>query len=686
MKRAASRTYGQSSSRRVGTGTEEVREIRGQIEELIYPQFEGCYEGFFVGTINGLRVIGALPFLDRHFIFTMTCALEASRYGEPQWRIKHMGQPGFEPVPLNFNLLRHLLKEQEGWNDAQTESKILELRAQVSSQLADVNRINPEQLMHVLRPDPPAWLRRMADTSVLFKYNALKSLTFYWSAEVLARLKMDELLELTAEVEVDIARFCFRTRTMFGLPVVDYKNAKVYYTLHGRPEPEWLQSTQILYDRLRSFTAQTKQLAISPDVVAREWRCARGMKFARDQCITKLVTLKDIDGTVYGRVMMDDDARDLQYVADKLNWLQIHPVDSMEVLKSARVDLSTLNEEQKTAVESIFSTNLLIVTGVAGTGKTTTVAKKISEYFGKKKTMPLAYYGSAAAILRSVFGKGMTVHKLNAEIQKKVIASDKIELVILDEASTVTLELMKIVLSLPNLKKLVLIGDPRQMSPPSPGPILRDLLLRYKRTPVVRKLKQIMRVTGQSERAVLHRSILNRLYKRDFSVPYSTDLDSDCPFIILPRVDTGDKLASVKASLAPLISRGIPFQTLTQKNDMVALCNQALFQHIHGDKNYSSSDLLVGEKVMLLENYYSTYKPKDLQGGNPPPVGYSRKLDPEWVLRTDEVCNGEVARIKWVRDINPATLRRVGRASTGLRMEEKGYQRVVKLTTGSRST
>jgi hypothetical protein len=679
MKRAASRTYRQSGSKR---GEEEIREIRGQIEEIVYPQFEGGYDGFFVGRIAGLRVVGALPFLDKHFIFTMTCSLEASRYGEPQWRIKSMGKPGFEPVPLSFNLLRVMLKDQEGFNDAQSEFKIAELRSLTSGRIHDEYRINPDYLMNITQPNPPSWLQRMADTSVMFKYNALKSLTLYWKAEVLAALKMDALLELCGEVDADIARFCFRTTTMFSLPVVDYKDARQYYASRKRPEPGWLVYTQKLYNDLCSFTARTKQLAVSPEVAAREWHCAPGMKSARDQGVIQLVTLKDVDGRVYGRLMMDDDARDLKYVADRLNTLQIRPVDALQPLVSARVDLGELNQEQKAAVEAIFSTNLLIVTGVAGTGKTTKVAKKISEYYGKKRIMPLAYYGSAAAILRSVFGKGMTVHKMRAEIDKESLNADIIELAILDEASTVTLELMKIVLSLPNLKKLVLIGDPRQMNPPTPGPILRDLLLRYEGTPVVRKLTRIMRVAGQSERAVLHRDILSRLYERDFSVPYSSDLDSDCPFIVLPRIQTADKLASVKASMSPLVRKGVPFQTLTQKNETVDLCNQALFQHLYGDQSYSRGDLLLGEKVMLLENYYSTYRPKDASGDNPPPAGYSRKTDPEWILRTDEVCNGEVSRIKWIRDIHPVTLRRVGRASTGLRLEDKGYHRVVKLDSG----
>lgn len=683
MKRSAPSKFVQLNSRpskRV-YDPEAVRVIHGQIEELVYPVVEENYDGFFVGTVGGCKVVGNIPFLDWRFVFHLRCVQQTGKFGDAQWKIVDFEQPAFEPLPLSFTLLKVLLLEQTGWPEEQAAEAIASLRSRVLDALPDPANINPDQLMRLAYP-APGWLDELANRCMLFKYNSMKNLTFYWAPETLGQLKMQELAELSSEVERDIARFCFRHTGMFGLPEVSYRNAVLYYRIHNRPSPVWLEKQVIFYDALKAYTESSKQLAIAPGVVVGQWGCGQGMATALKQGVARIVSLTDIDGKSYGRLLMDDHARDLLYVADRLNTLMGRPVDALKPLASARVSLDGLTDEQKAAVEAVFHTNLLIVTGVGGTGKTTTVAKRIADYYGRKRVMPLAYYGSAASILRGVFGRGMTVHKMRVEIHKKRLAYEKIELVILDEGSTVTVELLKMVLSLPNLKKLVLLGDPRQMSPPSAGPVFADLLLRYKRTPVVRKLHQIMRVSGESERAVEHRSVLNRLYKQDFEVPFSRSLDSDSAFVVLPRVVDSDPLKAIELSFRPLTSRRLGFQTLTQKNEVVDQVNQVLFQHAYPDGHkYSVNDLLVGEKVMLLENNYDTYKePRDKNGLLP--AGYRREADANWVFRTDEVNNGEVGRIERIEDCHSSSLSRLEVWSTGCKSAGRAYQRLVTLDTG----
>ena len=65
MKRSAPSKFVQLNSRpskRV-YDPEAVRVIHGQIEELVYPVVEENYDGFFVGTVGGCKVVGNIPFI-----------------------------------------------------------------------------------------------------------------------------------------------------------------------------------------------------------------------------------------------------------------------------------------------------------------------------------------------------------------------------------------------------------------------------------------------------------------------------------------------------------------------------------------------------------------------------------------------------------------------------------------------
>jgi hypothetical protein len=375
MKRSAASSFvesrSQASKRVYDTGAVQV--IHGRIEAMTFPTLPENYDGFFVGMIGGRKVIGGLPFVDWHFIYHLRCVPERGRFGDSQWKIVDFEKPAFEPVPLSFPLLKLLLVDMGGFSEHQASDAVESLRSRIQDDIPDKQNINPEQLMRLAAP-VPSWLQALAERSMLFKYSAMKNLTFYWSTEALSRLKMEELAELSTAVEQDIARFCFRTTGMFSLPEVSIRNAEVFYAMNRRTAPDWLKDQCRFYTEMKAFTEKTKQLAIAPEQVVSEWRCGRGMASALKQGVARIVPLLDIDGVSYPRLMMDDHARDLQYVADRLNSLMCRPVDALKPLSSARVSLDGLTEEQTAAVQSIFSANLLIVTVVAGSGKTTKVS------------------------------------------------------------------------------------------------------------------------------------------------------------------------------------------------------------------------------------------------------------------------------------------------------------------------
>lgn len=694
MRRASSELSFKRELSKKAYDQKATRKIVGQIGEIIIPQFEDNYDGYFVGSIGGYRVVGNLPFIDKNFIFHLICLFETSkRYGCGQWRIVDFDKPAFEPVPLTFFLLKRLAISEGGLSEFEASVQVRELKEAVEEGIPDVNNINPEQLIALAFP-MPMWLAELADNCMLFKFPALKNLTFYWKPEALAKLKVEELVALSEMVNVDIARFCFRMTTMFGLPDVEYENAKMYYIFQGKLEPSWLFRVWLIYTNFKAHIRDSKRISVDPSLIFQDWKVGKGMPEALQRNVVKVVSLKLAERPI-SRIVLEDDARKLQYVAHRLNMIMAKAADCITTIKSAaRISLQGLNEEQKAAVEAIKNTNLLVVTGVGGTGKTQVVGYKILQLYGKKRTMPLAFCGSIASDLRKQFGKGMTVHKLDVEVERENIDPERIEVVIADEFSTWTLDLLWMMLRrLPELKKLVIIGDVRQMSPPSAGPVFNDFLSRYTGTPIVQNLTQIMRVEGDDETAQLHREILNKLYDHDYNVPYSTDLNSNCPFIIHPRVEAipdrngrvtpEAEYSAAKQSLEPIFRHyhgNTVFQTVAQKNETVDVCNQALYEFLFvGRGAYNKHSLLIGEKIILLENNYITYTPSDAKLNEP---HYDKTKDKDYVLRTDEVSNGESVVIEAIFDVHINNLTEKAVQDTGHKSKGKNYNRVVRFTNG----
>lgn len=143
--------------------------------------------------------------------------------------------------------------------------------------------------------------------------------------------------------------------------------------------------------------------------------------------------------------------------------------------------------DQAQALELARRSHVFILTGGAGTGKSTTV-KAILDLLAKPgcRFSLAAPSGKAAKRLAEVTGRGAsTIHRL-LEPQKTpegfVFTRDarrpiEADLIILDELSMVDVSLMARFLEAVNHDtRLVLVGDPYQLPSVGPGNVLRDLL------------------------------------------------------------------------------------------------------------------------------------------------------------------------------------------------------------------
>jgi len=154
--------------------------------------------------------------------------------------------------------------------------------------------------------------------------------------------------------------------------------------------------------------------------------------------------------------------------------------------RSSRERPPALDPQQRSAVMAVLRHRLVLLEGGPGTGKTSTVAgmlKAMLEHHPEARIHLAAPTGKAAARLRSTTGAAWpctTLHRL-LESRGEHFGRHRrhplaLDLLVVDEVSMVDLALMEALLeALPASCRLVLVGDPAQLPPVAPGPLLLEL-------------------------------------------------------------------------------------------------------------------------------------------------------------------------------------------------------------------
>lgn len=182
--------------------------------------------------------------------------------------------------------------------------------------------------------------------------------------------------------------------------------------------------------------------------------------------------------------------------ASKTNINKISDPDIRSAIKNSERDFEiTLSDDQVQSVEMSANNNFMIITGGPGCGKTTVIRSIVKAYsLADKKIMLAAPTGKAAQRLSEVSGvTASTIHRLlryDAFTRKFTYAhdyplmiededgnEDDLDLLIVDEASMIDLELAKSLFSaLSDKTTIILVGDKDQLPSVGPGLIFADLL------------------------------------------------------------------------------------------------------------------------------------------------------------------------------------------------------------------
>ena len=302
---------------------------------------------------------------------------------------------------------------------------------------------------------------------------------------------------------------------------------------------------------------------------------------------------------------------------------ELLPPENMEgVLRDIqRSQGITYAPQQKEAVRLAATSQVMLLTGGPGTGKTTSLRGVLAlfEHMGLE-TAQAAPTGRAAKRLGELCGmEAYTIHRLletrmDPATGRLAFARDeddplKADAVIVDEASMVDITLFRALLAaLRGECRLLLVGDPDQLPSVGPGNVLSDLL-RSGRIPVVR-LTEIFRQAARSA-IVRNAHAVNR-----GEMPELSGRESD--FFFLKRRDP----QSTAETVVDLVTRRLPERMGIPSDQIQVLSptrryttgtgslNRMLQEALNpaaedkGERRFGEFVFRAGDRVMQVHNNY----------------------------------------------------------------------------------
>lgn len=270
-----------------------------------------------------------------------------------------------------------------------------------------------------------------------------------------------------------------------------------------------------------------------------------------------------------------------------------------------------LDEIQRSAVDKLLRHNVLVLTGLPGTGKTTLVRCFVDVFLRAGLSLRLfAPTGIAAKRLGGVVDQpAMTVHRglrydgfrWGHDTSTPLDA----DVVVVDEMSMVDQELFyRLLAALKPGTRLILVGDDAQLPSVGPGNVLRELL----GCPDVEHVR-LMRIFRQDDKGDI---VINshRIHAGNM-IPLEYPADSEFQFVPMASQEAAVKL--VVEIAAKLKQRDANFQVLSPmyKGAIgVDRLNEALRERLNPAKGQTEGKfgplhVRVGDRLMVVKNDYN---------------------------------------------------------------------------------
>ena len=314
--------------------------------------------------------------------------------------------------------------------------------------------------------------------------------------------------------------------------------------------------------------------------------------------------------------MIKSDAITYHFPLDQLTVLPAAGVvPERTVLRASAAYTKNLSIDQQKAIQGALDHTLCIITGAAGTGKTTCIEQIVHNLELRGVVYALcSFTGKAVARIREVTGKrkASTIHRLIANSKRNGIdrpsgnyeqnlPSSDYDYVIVDETSMVTMELMYDFLqAYPRIKHLVFVGDVNQLPPIGWGSLLLQLM-KAKVCPTYRLTTnyRVFTTSKQRDGVILN---ANSMIEHDKDYPFEFEPTNNFTLIEGP-------VEQVYSIIQGAFASGIPaakLVVLTPYNSELDALNRT-FQGIYNRNSPVVTDKrgvhwAVGDRVMLTEN------------------------------------------------------------------------------------
>lgn len=269
-----------------------------------------------------------------------------------------------------------------------------------------------------------------------------------------------------------------------GIHRYDVRRARAFIRFHMKEVAEETGSSYMTYDELLDAIDETLGADVPQPTIDK----------AMQELIDKGIlwyTDRDRGGyveTIIALTKNYETERKIAYHIKRLlngtNNITLNEDDVDElVLPQERKQGWQFTEQQKDGIKAIIHSNVVIIRGYGGTGKSSSVAGLLSCLDEEYGFVQCALSGKASVNLRDITGKnGSTIHTLlgyNPEGGFRHTERDPLmtDMVILDEASMVDIGLfLSLISAIRTGSKLVMLGDTNQLEAIGVGNVLMDLI------------------------------------------------------------------------------------------------------------------------------------------------------------------------------------------------------------------
>ena len=332
-----------------------------------------------------------------------------------------------------------------------------------------------------------------------------------------------------------------------------------------------------------------------------------------------------------------------KYIADKFyellnSYKEKEEIDDTQIHDIEQVLNIEYNEQQRQAIKTALTSNIMVLTGGPGTGKTTVTKGIITALRLLNKVILLAAPTGKAADRMSdaTGGEAKTIHRLLGYNPTQGYLHNEDfplfgDVLILDESSMINVSLMYTLLkAVPLDMKLILIGDVDQLPCIGAGNILSDLI-KSGMIPIV-KLEKIFRQAAQSKiittaHAINHGEIPEIKNTKDSDLFFLTNNDEDSIVetiteLVKNRLPAKYKIIPTDIQVLTPMKKG----TLGTKN-LNDVLQKELNPNGANEIKYGDTIYRENDKVMQIKNNYD----KGVFNGD---SGFIKKIDKEHKMVT----------------------------------------------------